>query len=169
MKSPEQWALRYVILLWLYIICIIPFDLAQFDDPSQSGHTARSLQDLAKRYLNSAGLEREGAALLLSRLYIRYATWYRFLKDAYLNRKDTGTGFHDFVLWTCDLLKDSNDVMMVRYSHTSNLLGTHADVFCRKSESCKRYARLSSQVLQHKFNPKSLHWCQLLATRKRIQ
>ena len=84
MNSPEQWALRYVILLWLYIICIIPFDLAQFDDPTQSGHTARSLQELAKRYLNNAGLEREGAALLLSRLYIRYATLISFLERCLL-------------------------------------------------------------------------------------
>jgi tubulin-specific chaperone D len=66
------WSMRYVMLLWLYIICIIPFDLSQFDDPNDIGGTANSLEKIAKGYLSSAGLEREAAALLLSRLYMRY-------------------------------------------------------------------------------------------------
>ena len=66
------WCMRYVMLLWLYIICIIPFDLSQFDEPDDFGGTANSLQEIAKGYLSSAGLEREAAALLLSRLYMRY-------------------------------------------------------------------------------------------------
>ena len=95
--------------------------------------------------------------------------WYPFLNVAYFNRKDTGIGFHDFVIWTRDLLKDSNDVMLVSYLHASILLETHEDIFCRQSESCKRYVRLSNQVPQRKFNPRSLHWCQLLVSFKRIQ
>jgi len=79
------------------------------------------------------------------------------LNVAYLNRKDTGIGFHDFVIWTRDLLKDSNDVMLVSYLHASILLETREDIFFRQSESCKRYVRLSNQVPQHKFNPRSLH------------
>lgn len=72
MDDPSQWTLRYVILLWLYIICIIPFDLAQFDEPTHAGRTADLLDSLAKRFLSKAGLERHGAALLLSRLYMRF-------------------------------------------------------------------------------------------------
>jgi hypothetical protein len=72
MDDPSQWALRYVILLWLYLICIIPFDLAQFDEPTHAGRTAQLLENLAKRFLSKAGLERQGAALLLSRLYMRF-------------------------------------------------------------------------------------------------
>ena len=71
MDDPTQWALRYVILLWLYLICIIPFDLAQFDEPTHSGRTADSLENLAKGFLSKSGLERQSAALLLSRLYMR--------------------------------------------------------------------------------------------------
>ena len=72
MNSRFEWALRYVLLLWLNIICIIPFDLAQFDEPEDIGRTAASLQTIAKKYLSNAGLERDGAALLLARLYTRY-------------------------------------------------------------------------------------------------
>ena len=68
----SQWALRWVMMLWLSLVAMIPFDLAQFDDESKLGHTARSLESVGKSYLGKAGLERDGAALLLSRLYMRY-------------------------------------------------------------------------------------------------
>lgn len=65
------WALRYIALLWLSLICRIPFDLTQFDGSSNKGTTAADIQSTAKHYLSAAGLEREGAAVLLSRLYVR--------------------------------------------------------------------------------------------------
>jgi len=66
-----QWALRYVMMLWLSLIVMIPFDLAQFDDESTLGQIARSLENVGKSHLGKAGLERDAAALLLSRLYAR--------------------------------------------------------------------------------------------------
>jgi len=68
---PSQWPLRYVVLLWLSLVCRIPFDLDQFDELGHKGRTASTLEATAKQYLNYAGLEREGAAVLLSRLYMR--------------------------------------------------------------------------------------------------
>lgn len=59
-------------LLWLALICMIPFDLVQFDDEGREGETATALEGLARGYLDRAGLDREGAALLLARLYTRY-------------------------------------------------------------------------------------------------
>ncbi|EEB94562.1 hypothetical protein MPER_06603 [Moniliophthora perniciosa FA553] len=79
--EPSQWTLRYVLLLWLSLICMIPFDLAQFDE-DEKGQTAKVIEEIAKRYLGKAGLEREGAAILLSRLYMRQDTAYQF--DAFL-------------------------------------------------------------------------------------
>jgi hypothetical protein len=70
--QPDLWPLRYVMLLWLSLICMLPFDLAQFDEPDDVGRTASSMEALAKLYLDKAGIEREGAAILLSRLYSRY-------------------------------------------------------------------------------------------------
>jgi len=67
----HQWTLRYVILLWLYLICMIPFDLVQFDEAESIGATAAAIESIAKTYLGRAGLEREAAVLLLSRLYMR--------------------------------------------------------------------------------------------------
>ena len=78
MKKPDgpyqtmpRWSLRYVILLWLSLVCMIPFDLEQFDEPNQAGGTAESVESLAKQGLGNAGLEREGSAIVLSRFYMR--------------------------------------------------------------------------------------------------
>ncbi|KAJ7600517.1 TBCD protein [Mycena floridula] len=94
-REPAQWALRYSVLLWLALICMIPFDLAQFDEIE--GHTAMSLESLAKEFLGRAGLEREGAAFLLSRLYMR---------------KDMMSRFEDFLVWAKELLLGPFDPFM---------------------------------------------------------
>lgn len=67
----SQWPLRYVVLLWLSLICMIPFDLSQFDEPADIGKTASHIESIGKEFLGKAGLEREGAAMLLSRFYMR--------------------------------------------------------------------------------------------------
>lgn len=81
-QEAEQWALRYIILLWISIICMIPFDLAQFNDGTNE--VSSQIEDVAKMHLAKAGLERDGAAILLSRLYIRKdvsGQFPRFLSD----------------------------------------------------------------------------------------
>lgn len=70
-QDSSQWALRYVVLIWLALICMIPFDLAQFDDIDRIGHTAVVIETAAKSFLGKAGVERDGASLLLSRLFMR--------------------------------------------------------------------------------------------------
>ncbi|KAJ7250897.1 armadillo-type protein [Mycena haematopus] len=85
-REPTQWALRYAALLWLSLICIIPFDLAQFDEGVE-GETADALERLARPLLSCAGLERDAAALLLARLYMR---------------KDTRVRFAPFLVWVED-------------------------------------------------------------------
>lgn len=71
-REPSLWALRYAVLLWLALVCMIPFDLTQFDEVDDGNRTAISIESLAKEFLGKAGLERAGAAILLSRLYMRY-------------------------------------------------------------------------------------------------
>lgn len=51
---------------------MIPFDLAQFDEVGKEGQTAVAIEAVAKRGLANSGMVREGAAILLSRLYVRY-------------------------------------------------------------------------------------------------
>lgn len=72
----DQWALRYVVLLWLSLICMIPFDLSLFDPEASPGYIATTLETLARQFLPNAGLERDAAATLLSRLYTRLVALY---------------------------------------------------------------------------------------------
>lgn len=69
------WPTRYIILLWLSLICRLPFDLANFDaEGIDQQSTAQVVEDIGRQYLDKAGLEKDGAALLLARLYSRYVT-----------------------------------------------------------------------------------------------
>ncbi|KAG5648314.1 hypothetical protein DXG03_004886 [Asterophora parasitica] len=97
-QDATQWALRYVVIVWLSLICMIPFDLEQFDDVDRIGYTAASMETSAKNYLGKAGLEREAAALLLSRLY---------------TRQDTRTRFHPFLDWSQAQLDGNADVITI--------------------------------------------------------
>jgi tubulin-specific chaperone D len=71
-SSTTLWSTRHVTLLWISLICMIPFDLAQFDEVGREGQTAATIEAIAKRGLTSSGVVRESAAVLLSRLYVRY-------------------------------------------------------------------------------------------------
>ncbi|TFK40548.1 TBCD protein [Crucibulum laeve] len=97
-QDGSQWALRYVVLLWLSLICMLPFDLVQFDEADQKGRTASLIESVAKSQLGKAGLERVGAALLLSRLFMR---------------KDTGSGFNGFLTWSLDSVKDTDPITSI--------------------------------------------------------
>ncbi|KAH9049928.1 TBCD protein [Lactarius hengduanensis] len=63
--------IQYVALLWISLICMIPFDLAQFDEVGKEGQTAVAIEAVARRGLTNSGIVRESAAILLSRLYVR--------------------------------------------------------------------------------------------------
>jgi hypothetical protein len=71
-QDVQRWQLRYVVLLWLSLICMIPFDLSLFDEGDQKAATSMNLQLAGDAWLENAGLERFAAAQLLSRLYMRY-------------------------------------------------------------------------------------------------
>ncbi|KAL5524601.1 hypothetical protein ACEPAF_9741 [Sanghuangporus sanghuang] len=71
MKEVYSWTLRYIVMLWLSLVCMLPFDLAQFDEGYS---TASCLENIGTSELKKSGLERDGAALLLSKLYMRKDT-----------------------------------------------------------------------------------------------
>ncbi|QRV77573.1 tubulin folding cofactor D [Ceratobasidium sp. AG-Ba] len=73
LSESAAWALRFVMTLWLSLICMIPFDLARFDESGASPDRLVSarLDAIGKQYLRYPGIERESAAMLLARLYMR--------------------------------------------------------------------------------------------------
>lgn len=73
LSESGAWALRFVMTLWLSLICMIPFDLARFDQAGVAPDrlVAARLDAIGKQYLPFPGIERESAAMLLARLYMR--------------------------------------------------------------------------------------------------
>ncbi|PIL22540.1 hypothetical protein GSI_15229 [Ganoderma sinense ZZ0214-1] len=93
-KQTLRWPLRYILLLWLSLVCMIPFDLEQFDEVGKEGQTASKVEGVGKHYLGKAGLDREGSALLLSKFYMR---------------KDTASRFPDFLKWATETVGSTVD------------------------------------------------------------
>lgn len=79
------WEVRFVLILWLSLVCMIPFGLDRFDHLAAGASTWTRLQDIGFRYLGEPGKEREAAALLLARLMLRCvpAIWLSSRSDAF--------------------------------------------------------------------------------------
>jgi len=65
------WHQRYILLLWLSLICMLPFDLAVLDSDTGIESDAAKILTVAKRYLVATDKAREGASVLVSRLVTR--------------------------------------------------------------------------------------------------
>lgn len=67
------WEIRYILLLWLSLICMTPFDLQRFDivDITEGETVANRIQKVACGFLSSSGKERDAAAVVLGKLFQR--------------------------------------------------------------------------------------------------
>ena len=81
-KQVALWDTKYVILLWLSIIILVPFDLESIDskaiqicgigiEDAKSKDLFYNLVELGKLYLKSSSRMREAAAILLSKFFTR--------------------------------------------------------------------------------------------------
>ncbi|OZJ03190.1 hypothetical protein BZG36_03316 [Bifiguratus adelaidae] len=100
----STWETRYICLIWLSLIYIIPFDLAKVDSEARLENRGKipiveKLLDRAKSCLLSSGREQSAAAILISRMLSR-----KDISEIYLS---------DYIIWTATKLKDSNDVFLV--------------------------------------------------------
>ncbi|XP_012511897.1 PREDICTED: tubulin-specific chaperone D [Propithecus coquereli] len=76
-KDHETWETRYMLLLWLSVTCLIPFDLSRLDGNllTQPGQARMSIMDrilqIAQSYLVVSDKARDAAAVLVSRFITR--------------------------------------------------------------------------------------------------
>ncbi|CAG8433293.1 13041_t:CDS:10 [Ambispora gerdemannii] len=103
-RDYDAWETRYVLLIWLSLICMIPFDLRTVDSRALDKDDDKiplvdHIISLSKFYLNVTGKERDGAAVLLSRLLTR-----RDIAAAYLT---------DYVEWATEEAKRNENVFIV--------------------------------------------------------
>ena len=91
-----------------------PFDLDQFDEINERGRTAEAVEGIARRFLGRSGMEREGAALVMSRLYMRYVSeGFRIallLNTAF--RADTKDRLGGFLAWGEEIILGSTDLFL---------------------------------------------------------
>ncbi|KAM5305967.1 tubulin-specific chaperone D isoform 2-T2 [Glossophaga mutica] len=76
-KDHETWETRYMLLLWLSVICLIPFDFSRLDGNllCQPGQMRMSIMDrilqIAQSYLVVSDKARDAAAVLVSKFITR--------------------------------------------------------------------------------------------------
>ncbi|KAF9924456.1 hypothetical protein FBU30_005578 [Linnemannia zychae] len=84
-EKRRVWETRYVLLIWLSLMCMIPFDLKTIDSQATKDSDRISLVDKmierGKTYLHCAGKDRDGASLFLARLLVRKDTCQLYLPE----------------------------------------------------------------------------------------
>ncbi|KAJ3002241.1 hypothetical protein HKX48_002419, partial [Thoreauomyces humboldtii] len=100
-NGSHLWETRYLLLLWLSLLSMIPFDLQTVDSGIASGTSlVERIVAVGKRFLDSVGKEYEAAPLLLMRVITRKDTAGRYLAD--------------FVVWAAKEAGASRDVFKQR-------------------------------------------------------
>uniref|UniRef100_A0A8C5WFX2 Tubulin-specific chaperone D n=1 Tax=Leptobrachium leishanense TaxID=445787 RepID=A0A8C5WFX2_9ANUR len=129
----EIWESRYMLLLWLSMTCLIPFDLSRLDGNLSigTGETRRSTMDMvldiAKAYLVVSDKARDAAAVLVSKFVTR--------PDVKLKR------MADFLDWTLSTLSRATYLSMEGIFTMDGMLQALAQIFKHgKREDCLPYA-----------------------------
>ncbi|KAM4664656.1 tubulin-specific chaperone D [Discoglossus pictus] len=132
-KDHETWESRYMLLLWLSMACLIPFDLSRLDGNicSDAGLTRRStmdhILDIAKSYLVVSDKARDAAAVLVSKFITR--------PDVKQKR------MADFLDWSLSTLSSSSYITMEGAISMDGMLQALAQIFKHgKREDCLPYA-----------------------------
>ena len=100
-QSTDEWWISYVLILWLSIIVLVPFDIETIDSSKGSSQEVlvKRMINICKNYLSNSGKIREGTAILLAKLLTRpdvvkageTDALLHHLVDEYNNAKDDGS------------------------------------------------------------------------------
>ncbi|XP_077980737.1 tubulin-specific chaperone D-like [Glandiceps talaboti] len=129
----ETWETRYVLLLWLSIVCMIPFDMSRLDSHArtESGEYRLPIMDrilnLAKSFLDVSDKSRDAAAYTLSK---------------FMTRPDVKTQrLPDFLDWALTVMTKADRATMPGMIAMSGILSTLALLFKHgKREDLESYA-----------------------------
>lgn len=95
----SQWQTTYILILWLSLISLAPFDLTTIESSSSGEKLVTRLLDLAKRGLASAGKDRDACAILCARVLSRRDVWSDELAP--------------FMDWGVSVFSDSNEKVLL--------------------------------------------------------
>ncbi|KAG7460255.1 hypothetical protein MATL_G00219380 [Megalops atlanticus] len=132
-KDHETWETRYMLLLWLSMTCLIPFDLSRLDGhlTSEPAVAREPIMDrilaVAKSYLTVSDKARDAASILVSKFVTR--------PDVKLRR------LGDFLDWSLAMLSQANDLTMEGTVVLDGVLQSLAQLFKHgKREDFLQYA-----------------------------
>ncbi|KAK7939149.1 hypothetical protein WMY93_002475 [Mugilogobius chulae] len=142
-KDNETWETRYMLLLWLSMTCLIPFDLFRLDGHMEhdGGHARESTMDrilaIAKSYLVVSDTPRDAASVLVS----------KFMTRPDVKQKRLG----DFLDWSLTTLSHTNDQSMTDIMVLDGILQSLAKLFKHgKRDDLLQYAPTVLQCLEQK-------------------
>ena len=86
-QTSDEWWISYVLILWLSIIVLVPFDIDTIDSQKGSSQEilVKRMINICKNYLSNSGKIREGTAVLLAKLLTRPDVVKAGETDAILN------------------------------------------------------------------------------------
>ncbi|KAH6593687.1 hypothetical protein BASA61_004210 [Batrachochytrium salamandrivorans] len=97
----RHWQSRYVLLLWVSLIAMVPFDLTRVDSGKADGRMlVDRMLDVGKQFLDSPGKEYEGASIFIMRI---------------LSRKDSSqTHLLPFIEESFETIRMAEDIFTIR-------------------------------------------------------
>uniref|UniRef100_A0A4W6G125 Tubulin-specific chaperone D n=1 Tax=Lates calcarifer TaxID=8187 RepID=A0A4W6G125_LATCA len=142
-KDSETWETRYMLLLWLSMTCLIPFDLSRLDGhlESEGGKAREPTMDrilaIAKSYLVVSDSPRDAASVLVS----------KFMTRPDVKQKRLG----DFLDWSLTTISQTNDQSMRDIMVLDGALQSLAKLFKHgKRDDLLQYAPTILQCLEQK-------------------
>ncbi|KAF4073649.1 hypothetical protein AMELA_G00245720 [Ameiurus melas] len=145
-KDTGTWETRYMLLLWLSMTCLIPFDLSRLDggpssDPEQNREPIMDrILSVAKSYLQVGDKSRDAASVLVSKFVTRPDVKQRRLAD--------------FLDWTLVTISQCSDLSISAHQGTvavDGALQSLAQLFKHgKREDFLQYAPTVLQCLDQK-------------------
>ncbi|KAM6957131.1 tubulin-specific chaperone D [Aplochiton taeniatus] len=142
-KDSESWETRYMLLLWLSMTCLIPFDFSRLDGHlnSDASQTRESTMDrilgMAKSYLTVSDKCRDAASVLVS----------KFVTRPDVKQKRLG----DFLDWSFTTLSQADDLTMQGIVMLDGALQSLAQLFKHgKRDDFLQYAPTVLQCLDQR-------------------
>ncbi|KAM4598518.1 tubulin-specific chaperone D [Polymixia lowei] len=142
-KDTEIWETRYMLLLWLSMTCLIPFDLSRLDGylESDGGQARESTMDrilaIAKSYIIVSDKSRDAASVLVS----------KFMTRPDVKQKRLG----DFLDWSLTTISQTNEQSMGDIVALDGALQSLAQLFKHgKRDDFLQYAPTVLQCLEQK-------------------
>ncbi|XP_069005084.1 tubulin-specific chaperone D [Embiotoca jacksoni] len=140
-KDSETWETRYMLLLWLSMTCLIPFDLSRLDGhlETDSGKARETIMErilaIAKSYLVVSDSPRDAASVLVS----------KFMTRPDVKQKCLG----EFLDWNLTTISQTNDQSMRSIMVLDGALQSLAKLFKHgKRDDLLQYAPTVLQCLE---------------------